>query len=78
MAAAAKVLLEWTHLLSGDRGAAVVQRLQDRLGGDSLDQDADSDGDDGRNFYEDLTGGQEITAFERPSSSTLLFSRSQL
>ena len=51
---AAKVLREWTHLLSGDRGASVVQRLQDGLGGDFLDEDEDSDG---RNFYEDMTGG---------------------
>ena len=55
---AAKVLREWTLLLSGDRGAAVVQRLQDRLGGDFfLGHDADSEDDDGRNFYEDVTGG---------------------
>ena len=54
---AAKVLREWTHLLSGDRGAALVQRLQDRIGGDLPEEDSGVD-DVGRNFYEDLTGGQ--------------------
>ena len=63
--AAAKVLREWTHLLSGDGGAAIVQRMQDRLvGGDFLDEDEDSD-DDGRNFYEDLTGRQQNYGFFR-------------
>ena len=55
---AAKVLREWTHLLSGDRGAALVQRLQDRIGGDFPDECKEDAGvDDGRNFYEHLTGG---------------------
>ena len=51
------MLREWTHLLSGDRGAAVVQRLQDTHGWDFLDEDDESDG---RNFYEDMTGGQNF------------------
>ena len=73
--AAAKVLREWTHLLSGDGGAAIVQRMQDRLvGGDFLDEDEDSD-DDGRNFYEGLTGGQQNYGFfSRPSTTYLAWS----
>ena len=77
---AAKVLREWTHLLSGDRGAALVQRLQDRIGGDFPEKcDGDPGVDDGRNFYEDLAGGQNygfraqiVMYFSRVLNSRLL------
>ena len=73
---AAKVLREWTHLLSGDRGAALVQRLQDRIGGDLRDEceEEDSGVDDGRNFYEDLTGGQNYGS-RAQTLSGMYFSR---
>ena len=55
-AAAAAVLREWTRLLSGDRGASVVQRLQDGLQGGGGGEFLDGGDDDGSNFYEHLTG----------------------
>ena len=72
---AAKVLREWTHLLSGDRGAALVQRLQDRIGGDFPEKcEGDSGVDDGRNFYEHLTGGQNYGS-RAQSFNGMYFSR---
>ena len=72
---AAKVLREWTHLLSGDRGAALVQRLQDRIGGDVPDECKDDSGVDfGSNFYEHLTGGQNYGS-RAQSFNGMYFSR---
>ena len=63
--AAPAVLREWTRLLSGDRGASVVQQLQDGLQGrgESLDGGGDDGDEDGRNFYEPLTGDPNNATF---------------